>query len=234
LIADTSARGERLSRDHILKLARQLCRALVYLHGRGIIHRDVTPQNIWLDERHEAHLGDFDAAVLAEAGGDHHLPITTEGYASPEEREGEPLDFRTDLFSMGGVLIAAATGVLRCRDPYELRLQRPDLPRAFHDLVARLVAHDRNDRPESAERVRQLLERMRHGTDVHSLIEAGEGPHVEFKATFRYPIGLPGDLAPTARQAAIQQHEPKLEKAVLKTIDAFLNTSGGTLSVRLT
>jgi len=45
------------------RTARQLCRALAQVHGRGLIHRDVSATHIWLDERHEAHLGDFDRAM---------------------------------------------------------------------------------------------------------------------------------------------------------------------------
>ena len=40
--------------DEVLRLGRQLCRDLAHLHGRGLIHRDVSPENVWLDERHEA------------------------------------------------------------------------------------------------------------------------------------------------------------------------------------
>jgi serine/threonine protein kinase len=54
--------GKR-SLDEILRLGRQLCRGLAHLHKRGLIHRDVSPENVWFDERHEAHLGDFDSAM---------------------------------------------------------------------------------------------------------------------------------------------------------------------------
>ena len=49
--------------DDILLLGRQLCRGLSHLHKHGLIHRDVSPDNVWLDERHVAHLGDFDSAI---------------------------------------------------------------------------------------------------------------------------------------------------------------------------
>ncbi len=80
--------------DALLRLGRQLCRGLSHLHSRGLIHRDVSPENIWLDERFVAHLGDFDSAVTA--GTDIALlPITTGSYASPEELAGHPVEARS-------------------------------------------------------------------------------------------------------------------------------------------
>jgi len=54
---------DKRSLDEVLRLGRQLSRGLAHLHGRGLIHRDVSPQNVWLDEHHVAHLGDFDSAI---------------------------------------------------------------------------------------------------------------------------------------------------------------------------
>ena len=89
------------SLDNILRLGRQICRGLSHLHKRGLIHRDVSPDNVWLDESHVAHLGDFDSAITT-TGADDLRPITTGTFAAPEEREGRPLDVRCDLFSLGG------------------------------------------------------------------------------------------------------------------------------------
>ena len=58
-------KADQRSLDDILRLGRQLCRGLAHLHKRGLIHRDVSPDNIWLDDRHVAHLGDFDSAITA-------------------------------------------------------------------------------------------------------------------------------------------------------------------------
>ena len=134
----------------ILRFGRQLCRGLSHLHGQGLIHRDVSPDNVWLDERHVAHLGDFDSAITT-AGSDVLRPITTGAYAAPEEREGGSLDERSDLFSLGGVLHVMATGERWPGDLRLLRSQRPDLPLAFGDLVASLLSDSPDDRPPSAE-----------------------------------------------------------------------------------
>ena len=137
--------GEQ-SLDDILRLGRQLCRGLSHLHRHGLIHRDVSPDNIWLDERHVAHLGDFDSAIPV-SGTDVLRPITTGSFAAPEEHEGRPLDVRSDLFSLGGVLHVVATGERRPGDLAMLRSRRPGLPSAFGDLVASLLSAEPGDRP---------------------------------------------------------------------------------------
>ena len=63
LTAYLRAASGRQSLGDILRFGRQMCRGLSHLHKQGLIHRDVSPDNIWLDERHVAHLGDFDSAI---------------------------------------------------------------------------------------------------------------------------------------------------------------------------
>lgn len=104
----------------LLRLGRQLCRGLAHLHRTGVLHRDVAPKNILFDERRVAHLGDFDSAVsLDDPGG--FRPVTTNSFGAPEELKGGPLDVRSDLYSLGGVLYVAAMGTERVRDLALLR-----------------------------------------------------------------------------------------------------------------
>ena len=179
--------GQR-SLDDILRLGRQLCRGLAHLHKRGLIHRDVSPDNVWLDDRHVAHLGDFDSAIPITGAGDLR-PITTGSFASPEELEGRPLDVRCDLFSLGGVLYVVAAGVGRPGALAQLRSQRPDLPSAFGDLVASLLSESPDDRPADAESVLRQLDELRHASNIQALIAAGESDSIEFKSSLHHPYG---------------------------------------------
>src|SRR5690349_11551712 len=99
-LAKYLSEAPQLSLGAILRFGRQLCRGLAHLHPSGLIHRDVSPENVWLDDRHVAHLGDFDSSIAA-AGADEPRPVTTNVFAAPEEREGGPLDARADLYSLG-------------------------------------------------------------------------------------------------------------------------------------
>ena len=179
--------------DALLRLGRHLSRGLSHLHDRGLIHRDVSPENIWFDQRLVAHLGDFDSAVTAgnEAGG---LPITTGSFASPEEKAGRTLDARSDLYSLGGVLHVAATGE-RYPGDSSLLAERTDLPTAFADLLAALLAEMPANRPADASNVLRLLDQMLTMSNVGVLIAAGESDNVEFKSSLHHPYNpMPNDL----------------------------------------
>lgn len=220
----------------ILRFARQLCRGLSHLHKGGLIHRDVSPDNVWLDEHHAAHLGDFDSAITA-TGADELRPLTTNAFAAPEEQEGRALDVRTDLYSLGGVLYVIATGG-RPNDPGLLRSQRRDLPSAFADLVASLLSDSPGDRPTDAEAVLAQLREIRYTSDIDAFITAGESDNVELKSSLHHQHDqLPPELQYRLDQGKLQpaqvrkEIQKQLNKAITKTIAAFLNTSGGTLLI---
>lgn len=219
------------SLDDILRLGRQLCRGLAHLHKRGLIHRDVSPDNVWLDERRVAHLGDFDSAITATTADDLR-PLTTNSFAAPEEREGRFLDARTDLFSLGGVLYVVATGARHPGDLSLLRTGRPDLPSAFGDLVASLLSGSPDDRPPDAESVLLRLDEVRHASNIDALIADGESDSIEFKSSLHHPYGpLPADLQRLEPARAESEVQKRLRTEVTKTIAAFLNTDGGTLLI---
>jgi serine/threonine protein kinase len=232
--------GQR-SLDDLLRLGRQLCRGLSHLHDRGLIHRDVSPDNVWLDEHQIAHIGDFDSAIAATAadvGTSNLRPITTGAFAAPEELEGGILDARSDLFSLGGVLYVMATGTRRPGDLQLLRSQRPDLPSSYGDLVAGLLSVAPDDRPPDAGSVLQRLDEVRHASNVDALIDAGESDVIEYKSSLHHRYGpLPTDLQKLVelQKMPLAQAEKEVRKrlhtAITKTTAAFLNTSGGTLLI---
>ena len=113
---DLQARGSQVPLTDFYRTARQLCRALAHIHGRGVIHRDVAATNILLDERGVAHLGDFDQAISAEeAATAAFIPLTPEGIAAPELLSRATPDHRADLYALGAVLYELLVGVLPTR-----------------------------------------------------------------------------------------------------------------------
>lgn len=237
LIEGSSRENCAVPPETIVRVGRQIAGALSHIHRQGVVHRDVAPHNIWLASPNKAKLGDFDSAISI-SGSSEGRPITSEGFASPEERRGGVLDARSDLYSLGCVLISMARGEMRHADPERLRVERPELPAALTELLECLVADNPNDRPSAADEVVDALNTIRQGRDLYSIIREGEGPTIEFKASMRAPRGqidLPESLTQAEREAALRKKhaelEKELEKAVLKTIAAFLNTEGGTLLI---
>jgi hypothetical protein len=165
-----------LAVEEILRVGMQVAAGLAAAHAQGLVHRDIKPANILLEEGVErVKITDFG---LARAADDASLTRSgviagTPQYMSPEQARGEPVDHRTDLFSLGCVLYAACTGrppfraptsygVLRkiCEsEPRPVREINPSVPVWLARVVGRLLAKEPSRRYASAAEVASLLER---------------------------------------------------------------------------
>jgi hypothetical protein len=164
-LAQLQADGELTDRD-VLRAGLALADALAHAHERGVVHRDVKPQNVIVPipargRRGVAKLTDFGVAHLV--GED---PLTMAGdvvgtlaYMAPEQAEGRPVDERCDLYSLGVVLYEGLTGVhpVRAGSPGAtarrigrvlppLATHRPDLPSELAAAVDRTVRPDPDER----------------------------------------------------------------------------------------
>src|SRR5205085_361215 len=163
-----------LTLEAILRIGSQAAAGLAAAHKLGVIHRDIKPANILLENGVErVKLTDFG---LARAADDVQMTQTgiiagTPQYMSPEQARSEPMDVRSDLFSLGSVLYTMCTGrpAFRADNPVAvLRRVCDDLPRPIHEInaeipewleaiVDKLLAKDPADRFQSAAEVAELL-----------------------------------------------------------------------------
>jgi len=95
--------GRELSFEQILELAIQICEGLNEAHESGVTHRDIKPSNILIDSHGRAKIVDFGLAAVKGADQLTKTGSTmgTIGYMSPEQVRGQPVDHRSDLFSLG-------------------------------------------------------------------------------------------------------------------------------------
>jgi serine/threonine protein kinase len=93
-------------------IAQQVAGGLARAHAKGIVHRDVKPDNILLDKDGRPFVADFGIARIEAAARTQQTSQTTAtpSYMSPEQAEGKPVDARTDIFSFGSVLYEMVTG----------------------------------------------------------------------------------------------------------------------------
>ncbi len=163
-LADRLARapGNRLTVDEAIRAAREIAGALAHAHAHGVVHRDVKPDNVWLDADGEAALGDFGVALEPGEAGD--APAGTPLYSPPEQAAGEAATPRSDLYALGVTLYELLCG----RRPYratQLASRRPPappssmaaVPEGLDQLVLSLLSHDPAERPESAAAVAAAL-----------------------------------------------------------------------------
>jgi len=205
-----------LAPDEVVSFAQQAAAALAAAHRKGIIHRDIKPANLFVLEadrgKRQIKILDFglakkQAGVAAAdsrtvgapgsngltAAGPETMGLTNPGsavgtvaYMSPEQAKGEPVDARTDLFSLGTVIYEMATGktpfvgnstaevfvsLLR-ENPPSLSTVNPAMPRKLDAIVQKLLAKDPASRYANAEALQEDLEKL----EVHASGTAAKTP----------------------------------------------------------
>jgi serine/threonine-protein kinase len=169
-------RVRRASIDDVIRIARDILTSLGYAHERGIMHRDVKPDNIILSPQ-GAMLLDFGIAKAIEAAGTERLTksgftVGTSSYMSPEQVAAlDTTDHRSDLYSLGCVLFESLAGrppfmhrseamVLQMQltaSPPDVRTHRPDTPTALAEALMKAMEKDPVKRWQRADDMRGAL-----------------------------------------------------------------------------
>ena len=201
--------------NRFFELALSLIDAIGTAHEKGIIHRDLKPDNIMITEEGRLKVLDFGLAKLREAftgtADLTQLPTTAETreglilgtvtYMSPEQAQGQAVDYRSDIFSLGIILYEMATGQRPFRGennisvisaiikdtPEPITGVKASLPQPLARFIQRALEKKPADRYQSAFDLRRDLEDLKREVDTGELLASGTRPPVEFRKRWSAP-----------------------------------------------
>jgi serine/threonine-protein kinase len=139
-LAGLLTRIGRLPGDKALQAARQLCAGLAAAHDRGVIHRDLKPQNIMINKRGDVVIMDFGLAAISDQLSGAEVRNGTPAYMAPEQLRGASVTHSSDIYALGLVLYELFTG----KRPYEAKTlqQLIDLQESAHLASMTSIASD--------------------------------------------------------------------------------------------
>lgn len=175
-------REGQLDQAEVLRLGREIASGLAAAHTRGLTHRDIKPDNIWLQEE-QGRVKIVDFGLVRNSADDVGLTQTgvimgTPRYMAPEQAQGESVDHRGDLFSLGSVLYQLASGkpaflgknltatliAVAHEAPQPVEELNPTLDPALAALIMHLLEKDPDQRPQTAlevvEKIKQIETRQ--------------------------------------------------------------------------
>jgi hypothetical protein len=175
-------KGGKLTLQDTADIVERIALGLEYAHRKGIVHRDLTPDNILFDNHNNPYITDFSLAKLIadtfRTNSGNGL-IGTPEYISPEQAQSLPVDHRTDIYGLGVITYEMLTGekpynasdsfgvlVKHVSEPVpEILKINPDLPEEVDGIIKKAMAKNRNDRYESAVDMARALIKAAYGEE---------------------------------------------------------------------
>lgn len=156
-------KGELLPISRVVEVIFTACKALDFAHKRGVVHRDIKPSNIMLNKTGEVRITDFGIARIKSEQTLSQGIVGSPSYMSPEQVKEQPVDEKSDIFSLGCVLYELLTGQkafsgenyfsilykITNADPPSMREIRPEIPEILIRIVNKALAKDPGDRYQS-------------------------------------------------------------------------------------
>ena len=181
-------RRGKLNWPEALHFITQIMKGLSHAHSRGIVHRDIKPQNIMVLRDGTVKVTDFGIAFLSNGSNPSNEAIGSVHYISPEQAKGDYTDNRSDIYSAGVVLYEMLTSRLPFdgADPVSVAIQHfsavplspreidPEIPEALEQICMKAMAPDRNKRYSTADGMLADLEAFRKDPNINFEYSAEE------------------------------------------------------------
>ncbi len=182
-LAELIGKGQKLTPDEGAYVGVEVCRALDYAHRKmQVVHRDITPRNVMIDEEGQVKIIDFGiAGRVLDLGAGNARVFGSPGHMPPEQMRGDPIGPAADVFAVGALLLEAWSGKAAFRrkkiEDVEAALAATH-PRAsdadprlvpIDDVIGRALALDPGARPQQAEELGRALRRFLTGSDTGDL-----------------------------------------------------------------
>ena len=226
-LKDYMERKSPLGWKETVFFALQIAKALEHAHGRGIIHRDIKPQNIMVLRDGTVKVADFGIARQAASNNTYNMreAIGSVYYVSPEQARGGHIDNRSDIYSLGVVMYEMLTGRLPFEGdtPLAVALQHinsvplpprdhvPDIPKTLEDIVMKAMA------PQPADRYRSATDMIRDMENFR------DDPHYKIDVAAVHPVSAARSRDPEETQ--VIQYSSELQAAAQRKNAQRLKTA---------
>ncbi len=210
-LASLLRRIVRPQQTKALEIARQLGAGLAAIHEKGVLHRDLKPGNVMLDDAGQVRITDFGLATLTQKAREDGLFAGTPAYMSPEQLTGQALTVRSDIYSLGLVLYEVFTGkrafeanrlqeLIEARKggatPIQPSRHLGDLDPVAERVILQCLEREPEKRPGSA---LEVLRALPGGDPIAAALALGETPSPEMVAA----SPKPGTIRPVVAAALL-------------------------------
>jgi serine/threonine protein kinase/Tol biopolymer transport system component len=219
---DDLLREGALNLDQIVSIVGQIAPALDFAHSKNVLHRDLKPSNVLMDDNGGAYLTDFGIARLM--SDINQVTLTTKGvvgtpsYMSPEQAQGQPLDNRSDIYSLGVMLFEMATGQrpFESETPYGIAVlqvtAQPPSPRSLNhtvptpveNVILTTMSKKREGRYSSAIQLSEALKIAAETAESAALSDTQPGYPRPPEQSYAEPVSTP----PPPQQSAVYTTPP--------------------------